>query len=260
MNLLKAEFLKLVYPRRTYGILLAAIAIAVLGAAFTPYALSKMKNVVVMPLTDPATIDSDYSKALAGYIFAVIIGVLVVTSEFSHHTAIATYLAAPKRYQPMIAKIIVAAIGGALLNLIATLVAMASAAYALSFYPDAVAPASNVWLNFSMVALLTGAVLSLIGVGIGSLIRNQNAAVSVAFVWLFLIDRILAVIFVDVGKYLPTGLVTSLMNLKVDVKGQGLSINSADYLEPWPATGLLLAYGAVFVVAALLTTNRRDID
>jgi ABC-type transport system involved in multi-copper enzyme maturation permease subunit len=260
MNLIKAELMKLFYPRRTYGILLAAIAIAVLGAAFTPYALSKIGSGMAMPLTNPAAIDSVYSKALAGYIFAVIIGVHTVTSEFNNHTAIATYLAAPKRWQPMLAKISVAAIGGALLNLIATLVGMGSAAYALTFYPEAVAPASNVWFDFSMVALLTGAVLSLIGVGIGALIRNQNAAVSISFVWLFLIDRLLAVLFVDVGKYLPTGLVTSLMNLKFNYTGPVVSVNTGDYLEPWPATGLLVAYGAVFVLVALFTTNRRDID
>jgi ABC-type transport system involved in multi-copper enzyme maturation permease subunit len=260
MNLIKAEFMKLFYPRRTYGILLAAIAISVLGAAFTPYALDKLSKGIVSPLSNPQAVDSVYAKALAGYIFAVIIGVLAVTSEFNNHTAIATYLAAPKRWQPMLAKIVVAAIGGALLNLVATLVGMGSAAYALTFYPKAAAPETNVWLDYSLVALLTGAVLSLIGVGIGALIRNQNAAVSVSFVWLFLIDRILAVIFVDVGKYLPTGLVTALMNLKFNYTGPVVSVNTSDYLEPWPAAGLLLAYGAVFVTAALFTTNRRDID
>ena len=260
MNLIRAEFMKLLYPRRTYGILLAAVAIAVLGSAFTPYALTQVTNYVTMPLSTSAAVDGVYAKALAGYIFAVIIGVLTVTSEFNNHTAIATYLAAPKRWQPMLAKVFVAAIGGAVLNLVATLTGMASAAYALTFYPDSAAPSPNIWFNFSLVATLTGAVLSLIGVGIGALIRNQNAAVSVSLVWLFLVDRILGVIFVDVGKYLPTGLVTSLMELKINVKGNGLNLNTGDYLAPWPAAGLLVAYGAVFVTAALLTTNRRDID
>jgi hypothetical protein len=70
------------------------------------------------------------------------------------------------------------------------------------------------------------------------------------------------VLFVDVGKYLPTGLITSLMDLKVNVtaKHSPISIDTSKYLEPIPAMWLLLAYGAVFAVLSAVTTLRRDID
>ena len=260
MNLIKAELLKLVYARRNYGLLLASIAISVLGAAFSPYAMSKLTTLMPNPLGTADAIDGIYAKALGGYMFTLILGVIIMASEFNQHTAISTYLAAPKRYQPLLAKLIVAAAAGAIVNFIATWVGMGSAAIALSFYPDAATPHDYIWLDYSAVSLLTGAVLALIGVGIGSLIRNQNAAVTTGLIWIFLVDRILALLFTDVGKWLPTGLITAMMNLKLDVKAQGISINTADYLEPWPAAGMLLLYGVVFAVISLVTSSRRDID
>ena len=260
MRFIKAELLKLLYARRNYGILLGAMALSSIGSGFTPYALSRVPNVLVSPLTQTAAVDSVYARALGAYILVVILGVLTVTSEFNQKTAIATYLAAPKRYQPLVAKIVIASVAGAIMNLLATLVGMGVAAYALSFYPEAVAPSSSIWISNSLIALLTGAIIAIIGVGIGSLIRNQSLAVTVALIWFFIIDRLLAVLFVEVGKWLPTGLISGLENLKFNYQGPVVNVSASDYLDPWPAAGLLTVYGISFVVISLLTTTRRDID
>ena len=260
MRFIKAELLKLLYARRNYGILLGAMALSSIGSGFTPYALSRVPNVMVSPLTQTAAVDSVYARALGAYILVVILGVLTVTSEFNQKTAIATYLAAPKRYQPLVAKIVIASVAGAIMNLLATLVGMGVAAYALSFYPEAVAPSSSIWISNSLIALLTGAIIAIIGVGIGSLIRNQSLAVTVALIWFFIIDRLLAVLFVEVGKWLPTGLISGLENLKFNYQGPVVNVSASDYLDPWPAAGLLTVYGISFVVISLLTTTRRDID
>ena len=260
MRIIKAELLKLLYARRNYGILLGAMALSSIGSGFTPYALSRVPNVMVSPLTQTAAVDSVYARALGAYILVVILGVLTVTSEFNQKTAIATYLAAPKRYQPLVAKIVIASVAGAIMNLLATLVGMGVAAYALSFYPEAVAPSSSIWISNSLIALLTGAIIAIIGVGIGSLIRNQSLAVTVALIWFFIIDRLLAVLFVEVGKWLPTGLISGLENLKFNYQGPVVNVSASDYLDPWPAAGLLTVYGISFVVISLLTTTRRDID
>jgi hypothetical protein len=264
MNLLKAEALKLVYARRTWGLLIASIGISVLSAAFSPYAISKLSNQIGMSFADSQTIDGIYAKALGGYMFVLIIGVLMMTSEFHNHTAISTFLATPKRSRALWAKIVMAVIAGAIINLIATLVGMTGAAVALTFYPQSVGPDSAIFINYPLAAVVIGAVLALIGVGLGALIRNQNVAVTTALVWIFLVDRILGVLFVSIGKYLPTGLITSMMDLKlsttVSESSAKISINTGDYLDPLPATALLLLYGVVFAAVAMVTTLRRDID
>ena len=137
---------------------------------------------------------------------------------------------------------------------------MGVAAYALSFYPEAVAPSSSIWLSDSLIAMLTGAIIAIIGVGIGSLIRNQSLAVTVSLIWFFIIDRLLAVLFVEVGKWLPTGLISGLENLQFNYQGPVVPFNPGDYLDPWPAAGLLTVYGIAFVAISLMTTTRRDIE
>ncbi len=262
MKLLKSEFLKLVYQRRTYGLLLAAMAIDVLATAATPYVLSKSKLGIEMSLSTPTAVDAIYAKSLGGYLFVVIVGVFLMSSEFAHHTAIATFLATPKRIRALGAKLIVAAMFGAVFNLVASAVGLASGAIALSAYNIKVAPDSYIWVDYPASAMLTGAVLAVIGVAIGTLIRNQNLAVSLTMVWLFLVDRLIAFIFPDWGKWLPTGLITSLSDLHIKVGGANspITIDTSSFLDPWPAAGMLLVYGIVFSMAAVLTTLRRDID
>lgn len=260
MKLIKSEILKLVWQRRTWGLLVAAIAIASLGTAFSPYAIEKTG--ITMSFSSADVIDSVYAKSLGGYMFVMILGIYAMSGEFHNHTAIATFLATPKRWKALGAKLLVAAVSGGIFNTIAALVAMGLGAYALSFYTDAVAPHSYIWVNYPASAFVTGAVLSIIGVGIGTLIRSQNAAVLTGTLWIFLLDRLLAFLFVDIGKYLPTGLITSLMNLHVDVtvKQSPISLDTSKYLEPVPALWLLLLYGVVFAGLSAITTLRRDVE
>jgi len=262
VNLLKAEFMKLAYQRRTWGLLAAAIFLAVLATAFSPYAIERAKTSMFMNLSSSDVVDGVYAKALGAYIIAMILGIVIMSSEFHHHTAIATFLAAPKRSRVLAAKIATAAIWGAGFNLIATGIGMGTGAYALTLFSNAAAPHSYIFVNYLLAAVLIGAVCAVMGVGIGTLIRNQNAAVSVGLVWFLVVDRILAVIWTEIGKYLPSGLITAMMALHLNVKDKtsGLGINTNDYLEPLPAAGFLLAYALVFAAVSIATTLRRDID
>lgn len=262
MNLIKSELRKLTYQRSTYALIVAAIALSILSTAFSPYALAQLSGQVSMPLSNPNNVDGIYAKALGAYILVLIIGVRFMSGEFQHHTAVATFLATPKRHRVLIVKLVVAAVVGAIVNLIATVIGMASGWFALQFYSNVAAPHAQIFIDFPLSALLTGAVLCVVGVGIGSLIRNQTIATTLALIWILLVDRIIAVIWVPVGKYLPTGLVTSLMNLQIDVSdaSANITINTNDYLAPLPAALLLLAYGLVFAAASLITGLRRDIE
>ena len=262
MNLVKSEFLKFLWLRRNWGLLLAATAISSLGAAFSPYAIVRVGGSLAMPLSSPDVVDGLYAKAMGGYMFMLILGIYAMSSEFHQHTAIATFLATPKRWKALVAKLGVSAVVGAVFNVIATGISMIAAAIALGFYKDAAAPHDYIFADYFASSALTGAVLAVMGVGIGTLIRSQNAAVLTGTLWIFLVDRLLAVLFVEVGKYLPTGLITSLMNLKLNLNSKQIPItlSTADYLDPAPAAGLLLLYGVVFAAVAVFTTLRRDID
>jgi len=261
MNLVKAEFMKLAYQRRTWGLLLAAIFLAVLATAFSPYAIERA-NTPFMNLSSSDVVDGVYAKALGAYILSVVLGIVIMSSEFHHHTAIATFLATPKRSSVLVAKLVTAALWGAGFNLVATGIAMGTGAFALTYFPSAAAPHGYIFTNYLAASILIGAVCAVMGVGIGTLIRNQNASVSIGLVWFLVVDRILAVIWTEIGKYLPSGLITAMMALHLNVKDKasGIGINTKDYLEPLPAAGFLFAYAVVFAAVSIFTTLRRDID
>ena len=261
-NLLKSELRKLIYTRSFWGLSLAAVAMVVLSTAPTPYVLSQLQQGGFNPLSQTEIVDTVYGKALAGYLFVVIQGVLIMAGEFRHGTAVATFLTAPKRVTVMLSKIIIAAIAGVAVMILSTAIGFVSAYIALSFYGDSAAPTSSVFVNTSIAAVVSGVVLSVIGVAVGTLIRNQMIAVTGTLVYLFVVERLITVFWQDGGKFLPSALITSMLaiNVKLDSKMVGVAVDTSKYLEPWPATALLVAYGVVFAGVAIATSLRRDID
>ncbi len=259
MNLFKSEFRKLIYSRTTYGLLLAAIGLASLTSGVLPYVFSKQLNPMgTSALTQQAVVDTVYGKAAGAYLFAIILGVILMAGEFRQGTAVATFLAAPKRGHVFLAKVAIAAIAGAGLQLIASGIAMVVAHTALGFYPEAVAPSDTAYLDTVLAAVISGAVLAVVGVAVGTLIRNQMLGTLVAILWLNLIEPIMVLVFPDGAKWWATGAISGILNLHVSVGRNG--VTTADYLEPWQASLLLLGYGAVISLISFATTLRRDVD
>jgi ABC-type transport system involved in multi-copper enzyme maturation permease subunit len=258
MNLLKSEFRKLVYARSTYGLLLASILLASLSAGVSPYVLSRVKMMGIGGLSQSNIVDTVYGKAASAYLFAIILGVLMMAGEFRQGTAVATFLAAPKRSRVFLAKVSVAAIAGALFQLISAGIGMTTATIALSFYPEAAAPGDTAILDTTLAALISGAVLAVVGVGVGALLRSQIIGIVSVMVWLNVIEPIMLLVFPDGAKWWATGAISGMLNLHV--KATRIGLNTEHYLEPWQASLLLLGYGAAVAAIALVTTMRRDVD
>ena len=258
MNLLKSEFRKLVYARSTYGLLLASIALASLSAGVSPYVLSKVQAMGIGGLSQSAIVDTIYGKAASAYLFAIILGVLMMAGEFRQGTAVATFLAAPKRSRVFLAKVAVAAVAGALFQLISAGIGMATASIALTAYPEAAAPGDTAILDTTLAALISGAVLAVVGVGVGALLRSQIIGIVAVMVWLNVVEPIMLLVFPDGAKWWATGAIAGMLNLHV--KASRFGVDTSNYLEPWQATLLLLGYGAAFAAIAMVTTMRRDVD
>jgi ABC-type transport system involved in multi-copper enzyme maturation permease subunit len=261
MKLIRSEYLKLVYSRTFWGLLAVTSALAVLTTVTLPYVYHDLKSSVNFgSLTNPDLVDTVYGRAAAGYILALILGVLIMAGEFRHSTAVSTFLATPKRITVLFGKLIVAALGGVFYMLVSTGFGFASSAIALSRYPDSASPHAAIFANTLFAAALSGAVLAILGVAIGTLIRNQMVAVTGSLLWLFIIERLITVFLPDIAKYLPTGLISGVLSVKVQgTTSTGVNISS-DYLDAFPATLILIAYAAVFSLAAIATTLRKDID
>lgn len=258
MSLMKSEWRKLVYVRAHWGLLVAAILLSGLSTAVTPMILDSMGPQSGLMLSMQESVDSVYANAIGGYIFAIILGIMLMSGEFRHGTAVATFLTAPKRGTVLANKLAIAAIGGTLLMVISTGAGIAGGLIGMSFYPEAASPSSNIFLNTMVAAVVSGAVLGIVGVAIGTLVRNQILAIVGALVYLFVIDPILLLLWPDAGKFLPSGLITGMMAL--DIQSPELGFDTTNYLPAISATLVLVGYGLVFAIVAVATSLRRDVD
>ena len=258
MNLLKSEWRKLIYVRAHWGLLLASVWITALSTAVTPVILDSSGGMFGFGLDQAQAVDSVYANAIGGYIFAVILGIMLMAGEFRHGTAVATFLAAPRRATVVASKLLIAVISGVLLMVISTGLSIVAGAVALSFYPEAASPSEGVLVNTMVASVIAGAVLGVIGLAIGTLIRNQMLAIVSSLIYLFVIDPLLLALWPDAGKWLPSGLITAM--LAMDIDAPELGFDTSMYLPPLTAALVLLGFGVVFAAVAVATSLRRDID
>lgn len=259
MRLLKSELRKVIYVRSNWGLLIAAVFISALSTAVTvPLLDADTAGAFGVSLQTTMGVDAVYANAVSGYIFAIILGVLMMTGEFRHGTAVATFLTSPKRSRVVFAKIAVAAISAAVLMIISALTGFLAGWLALQTVDNPAEPSSNIFVNMMLASVLAGVVLGIIGLAIGTLIKNQLLAIVATLVYLFVIDPLLLALAPEAGKYLPTGLITAMLNITVDAPQLGF--DTSEYLPPLQAAGLLVAIGAVFASVSIFTSLRKDID
>lgn len=258
MKLIKSEWRKLIYARAHWGLLIAATFISTLSVVVTPFIIESQSDLFGFGLDQTEAVDAIYANGISGYIFAIILGIMLMAGEFRHGTAVATFLTAPKRGSVLAAKLGIAAIGGTLIMWVSAGISFLAGYIALLNFENVAAPSENLFLNTMIASTIGGAVLGVIGVALGTLVRNQMLAITGALVYLFIIDPILLAVWPDVGKFLPTGLITAM--LAIDIDAPELGFDTSNYLPPLEATGFLLAYGVVFAGVALATSLRRDID
>jgi ABC-type transport system involved in multi-copper enzyme maturation permease subunit len=258
MSLIKSEVRKVLYVRANWGILLASVVISIISVVITPFILEAGNVGGGLTLDSPQAIDAVYANAISGYIFVIILGIMLMAGEYRHGTAVATFLARPKREVVLAAKLGIAAIVGAVFMLISVWTSIFAGIIVLATFDNAAAPSSSTFLNLTIAGLISGAILAIIGVAIGALLKSQMLAIVFSLVYLFVIDPLLLVLWVDIAKYLPGGLITAMT--AVDIDAPELGINTANFLDPIQATLLLLGYGAVFALTSLVTSMRRDVE
>ncbi|MEO6126043.1 MAG: ABC transporter permease [Ilumatobacteraceae bacterium] len=132
-----------------------------------------------------------------------VIGALNLTSEFSHNTIRATFAAAPQRIRVLLAKAIV--------TLVSTLVIAAIIEFVTYLVGSLIISSRNadVVLDGSDKAALIGAVvlaglLSMLGFGLGLLIRNSPATITLLILWPLLLESILQGVLRAAGVEDPT--------------------------------------------------------
>ena len=258
-NLLQSELRKLIYLRANWLLLIWSGLFAALGTVAPIMVLNSENNRIGFSGTNtPEGINAVFANAAGGYLFALIIGILIMTNEYRHGTAVGTFLVTPKRSTVLYAKLIAASFAGLIVQIFSYLCAVGSGFIALTFFePHAPVPNELLWKVFR-ASVISGLVLGVVGVGLGALVKNQVAAVTGAVIWTLIVEGLVVAFVESIGKYLPAGAITGLVN--VDFGDNEFNFSIDNYLTPGPATLVLLGYAALFSIIAMRTTLRRDLD
>jgi ABC-type transport system involved in multi-copper enzyme maturation permease subunit len=198
-----------------------------------------------------------------GYVFPVLLGALAVTSEFRHRTLTQTFLVTPKRGVVLGAKFASHLVLGALFGALGFAAAVAAGAGALSLWDLGTAlDQPETWALIAR-GVLAMALWGAIGVGLGSVVPNQVAAIVIVIAFTQFVEPVvrlvasLSEVTAEIAKFLPGAASDAL----VGASFYSVAAWGSDAQLDWWQGGLVLA--GIAVVLAILggaTTWRRDVS
>lgn len=255
-----AELAKLRTMRMSWGLLATGAGLSALFAILEA-SRAGTPGGAIGPLNTASGFNGIVTGGIWGLLFAAVIGVALVTSEFRHKTITLTYLGTPGRTRVVIAKLVSGALAGALSGLVSFLVVLGTAIGFTTSHGYAVAVGDATLARYGIGHVLAGALLAAIGVSVGALIRSQLAGIILVFVWSIIIESLIGGLFTSTRPYLPY---TAASSLAGDALGSGAFGPAHDTAGGTPlpfaaSFALLAAMAIVLAVAGSLTTVRRDI-
>jgi ABC-2 type transport system permease protein len=256
----RMELLKLRTTRLSYGLLATATGLTIV---FSVLEATRAGTGELAPLSTAAGLNAVITGGIWALLLAIVLGVTVSSGEFRHGTATATYLAVPQRSRVLAAKAIAAACAGAVFGLAGWLFAtgVGLGFVAAHGYPEPIGAATMA--RYAAGHVLAAALLAAIGVGLGSLIRSQLAAVIGVFVWAIVLESVVGSLFNAVQPYLPYTAATTLAGSALGGAAFGPAHGAVSSSGPLPfaaATALLAVVCVLVAVIAARTTVGRDIS
>jgi ABC-2 type transport system permease protein len=235
------------YPEQ--GLVSPAQAVAQVAHARTPAGMAAMAASMMT------------SGQRIGVMFALLLGVLIVTSEFANQTAAVTFVTVPRRTTVIMAKVAAAACCGALFWLLGTVIA--ALATPLFLYSQHVSTSLAGWMvaRSVLLSLLAFVAWGVFGLGLGAVLRSQIVAV-------------IAAIAVYAGSFGTELIFTALYNLfhqgwmlGAPVIGPAVASEvmttsgpAFPYAPPGWVGGLILTgYTVALVAGGIALTKRRDV-
>jgi ABC-2 type transport system permease protein len=195
--------------------------------------------------------------ALLGILLVSVLGVLVMTGEYSSGMIRPTLAAAPRRPLLLAAK---AAVFGAVALIVGEVASFAS------FFASAMAVGHGIpALALSQpgvlrAVVLTGAsycLIGLLGLGAGAIIRNTAAGIVVLVVGVYVVAQLGGKI-VNMARYAPIQIVQDSLGRIQQPACIGNGGPCPHLLSPWAGLGMLCLYAAVALIIGGWLLARRD--
>jgi ABC-2 type transport system permease protein len=252
-DLVRAEWIKFRSTRSAcYGLLAAATAALLVGLLAAQSVGSRWTH---LSLAKRAGLDP-LAIAFRGFDLAQLIigtlGVLLITSEYSTGLIRTTFSAVPQRRAVLAAKAVVAGT--------VALVTGEALSFAVFFPAQALLHSTGISVSITspgapraVVAMgLYLAVVAVLGVGLGALIRHTAGAIAALLGLIFLVPGIVSALPAPwdnrIGKWLPQDLIGQLTSVH---------LQPGELSRP-ASLAMLLAYPAAFLGAAAWRLRHRD--
>jgi ABC-2 type transport system permease protein len=254
LNVVRSEWTKLWSLRSTrWSLLAAVIAMAGLGAAI---ALAQMSRWTSLEAHDRLTYDS-INTTTSGYNLAQlaigVLGVLVISGEYSTGMIRSSFMAVPRRLPVLWAKLgVFCAVTFATMLassfvsffLVQAIVTRRHQQHALSD-PHALRAVVGVALFLT--------VLGALAVGLGALVRNTAGGIATFVFLLFVLPGITAILphttADSINPYLPLNAGSAVATSTFD---------PSPHLAPWTGFAVFCGYAAAVIAAAAVGLVRRD--
>lgn len=201
------------------------------------------------------------SGQLFGVLFALLLGVLVVTSEFANQTAAVTFVTVPRRATVMMAKVAAAGCCGGLFWLVGTV--LAAMATPLFLYTQHISTSLAGWTmaRSVLVNLLAFVAWGVFGLGLGAVLRSQMAAVIgaiVVYAGSFGAELVFTALynFFHQGWMLGAPVIAPAVASEVMIRSR----SAFPYAPPaWVGGVIMIGYTVALVAGGIALTKRRDV-
>lgn len=243
-TLIRTETRKLVTTRTPLVLAVVAVALPLLGATAMGFAGAEAG----LDLAGDAAVQHDLLGAANAGVLAVILGVLVATSEHRHGTIIQTVLAVPSRWPALAAKAVVTALATVALTALMSGAALGGGLVAINAHGGELLLGADELVRTWALQALFATGLGFVGLGVGEAVRNQAVTLIAVLGVVLVVSPLVTAVAPSVGWYLPESLANALVQAPPAAPFGRLA-----------AAGILGGYAAAALTAGAAVLTRRDL-
>lgn len=253
LDLLAAEWIKFRSVRSTYwALLFAAVPSILVGILIAQNVSSNWANLIVHPDFKFDALASSFDGFEFSQLVMGVLGVLVISAEYSSGLIRSTFAATPQRRAVLAAKTVMIGVLALLCGEILSFSVFFPVQAIMHKVGVGVSLGSPGALRAVLIAGFYLAVLALIGLAFGVLLRHTAWAICAVFGLVFILPGVVSAFPAPwgdrIGKFLPTDCLGQLISQQP---------HANDLSRPWSFV-MIVAYPVVLLALANYVLRRRD--
>jgi len=250
---LRTEWIKFRSLRSTVWTLAITVVVMVgFAAMFAAIARSEYNNgnlddVSGFTSTDVVTVGVSFAQ-----LAIAVLGVLIVTNEYSTGMIRSTFSVVPRRVPAVLAKALLITVATFVVSAVAMALSVLVASPLVSGTPAALDLGDGTTVRVLVGSCLYLSMIALLSLGVGTLLRNTAGSIFTLVALLLVLPGILSSVppqwIRTIAEYMPS---TGGSEIMLASSGTGLT--------PWQGFGVLVVWAVVPLLGALVVVRRRDV-